>query len=588
MFLIDAAAAVGAAAGMSAAAGAGATAGVAGSVGAGAVAAAALGHSTVHLLVVFLVSLSITTVLIPLLARLAPALGLTDAPGPRKVHSVPVPRVGGIAMACGILVPAFSVLEPSPALFGLLLGVLVLLAVGVWDDRVDLDYRVKFLGQILAVGLCIFVGHVRIASVSLGGLIELPPALGSALTFLFLLGVTNAVNLSDGLDGLAGGLALLCFCGITLLAAASGNVMVMTLALIQAGAILAFLRFNTHPARVFMGDGGSQVLGFTIGVLAILVTQSEASAASAALPLLLVGIPIIDTVAVMVWRMRQGRSPFTSDRNHLHHRLLGLGFTHGEAVAILYLLQAELFLLVYFLRFESDAVIVCVFLTFAGLLLGALRFAGRHGWRVHAHAAATEPGSERSRRLQRLLGRLPAVMVWPMSVGVLAYAAIAIAQSHAVGTDLGTLCLALILLLAISSGLRGARTGSWLERLAAYVGVVLIVYLDQTTPAKPPLMSDLSWLLLGLAAAAALLRFAFLPAKRFEVTSLDMLIVFIAIVVPNLPGSLALPAALSEGIGKALVLLYVTEILLTLDFKRPVPRACVMTLLAVIAARAYL
>ncbi|HVY81195.1 MAG TPA: MraY family glycosyltransferase [Steroidobacteraceae bacterium] len=549
--------------------------------------AATAGRSTFQLIVGFFVALAITTILIPLLARVAPALGLTDAPGPRKVHSVPMPRIGGIAMACGILVPGLLVLEPTSELLGLLLGVLVLLAVGVWDDRVDLDYRVKFAGQMLAVGLCVFVGHVRIENIALGAPIELPAALATGLTFVFLLGVTNAVNLADGLDGLAGGLALLCFCGIAVLAAAGGNVMVMTVAAIQGGAILAFLRFNTHPARVFMGDGGSQVLGFTIGVLAILVTQNEVSTASAALPLLLVGIPIIDTAAVMVWRMRQGRSPFTSDRNHLHHRLLSLGFSHGEAVAILYLLQAELFLLVYFLRLEEDTVILGVFLTFAGLLLGILHLADRHGWRAHAHSAG-EGGTERSRPLQNLVGRFPTAMVWSMSVGVLAYAAIAIAQSRVVGADLGTLCLALIALLALSSGLRGTRTGTWLERLAAYVGVVLIVYLDQTTPAKPQLMSDLSWILLGVAAAAALLRFALLPAKRFEVTSLDVLIVFIAIVVPNLPGSLALPAALSEGIGKALVLLYVTEILFTLDFKRPVSRACVMALLALIAARAYL
>src|SRR5205814_1888231 len=121
---------------------------------------------TMQLLVVFIVSLSITAGLIPLLARMAPALGLTDAPGPRKVHSVPVPRIGGIAMACGILVPALLALDPNPALFGLLLGVLVLLAVGVWDDRVDLDYRVKLLGQIVAVSLCVIVGHVRIASLT--------------------------------------------------------------------------------------------------------------------------------------------------------------------------------------------------------------------------------------------------------------------------------------------------------------------------------------------------------------------------------------------------------------------------------------
>src|SRR5262249_29281688 len=163
-------------------------------------------------------------------------------------------------------------------------------------------YRVKFLGQLLAVALCMWLGGIRIDTFTFGAeTIVLPPLLSGSITFLFLVGVTNAVNLSDGLDGLAGGIALLCFCALALLAAASHNNTVMALALIEAGAILGFLRFNTHPARVFMGDGGSQVLGFTIGVLAILVTQSESSVVSAVLPLLLVGMPIIDTLAVMLY-----------------------------------------------------------------------------------------------------------------------------------------------------------------------------------------------------------------------------------------------------------------------------------------------
>jgi UDP-GlcNAc:undecaprenyl-phosphate GlcNAc-1-phosphate transferase len=179
------------------------------------------------------------------------------------VHSVPVPRIGGIAMAVGILVPALIMLELNAAMTGLFAGLAVLLVVGVWDDRVDAAYWVKFLGQFLAVALCMQIGHIRIDTLAFG---ELPAGLSWALTFVFLVGVTNAVNLSDGLDGLAGGMALLCLTAIALLAAASGNMLVTFVALIQAGAILGFLRFNTHPARVFMGDGGSQVLGFSTGV----------------------------------------------------------------------------------------------------------------------------------------------------------------------------------------------------------------------------------------------------------------------------------------------------------------------------------
>ena len=127
---------------------------------------------------------------------------------------------------------------------------------------------------------------------------------------------STAINLADGLDGLAGGLALLCLCAIAIFGAICGNRPVTGIALIECGAILGFLRFNTHPARVFMGDGGSQLLGFSIGALAILATQGDRTALSAALPLLLLGLPIIDTLTVMLRRSLAGRSPFVSDHHY--------------------------------------------------------------------------------------------------------------------------------------------------------------------------------------------------------------------------------------------------------------------------------
>lgn len=283
-----------------------------------------------QLFLAFVVALSITAALIPPLARWAPFVGLTDVPGPRKVHSTPVPRIGGIAMAAGILVPAFLMFPLNEPLTGMFAGLGVLLIVGVWDDRVNASYWSKFLGQFVAVTLCMQIGDIRIDTLALG---ELPAGISWALTFVFLVGVTNAVNLSDGLDGLAGGMAMLCLAAIAILAAASGNTPVTAVATIEAGAILGFLRFNTHPARVFMGDGGSQVLGFSTGVLAVLATQGETVVVSAALPLLLIGVPIIDTFGVMIRRVLEGRSPFSSDRNHLHHKLLYLGFGHRTAVS---------------------------------------------------------------------------------------------------------------------------------------------------------------------------------------------------------------------------------------------------------------
>ncbi len=533
----------------------------------------------------FIVALSITTACTPLLLRLAPRLGLTDLPGRRKVHTVAVPRVGGIAMAAGILIPTVLIPHLSAPVFGLVAGLLVLLVFGVWDDRVDLDYRLKFAGQFLAVGVCMGFGGVRIASLTFDASVALPPAVSIGLTFLFLVGVTNAVNLADGLDGLAGGLAFLCASAIAVLGATTGNLTVTTLALIEAGAILGFLRFNTHPARIFMGDGGSQMLGFSIGVLAILVTQGDSTALSASLPLLLLGLPILDTLTVMVRRTLAGESPFVGDRKHLHHRLLTLGFAHHEAVIVVYCVQVGLFLLAYFLRFQSDALILLVYGAFAAVLLGALQWATRSGWRTHPWAALSFLGRLLARSRQPALGHLLAHGAsWAMCAGLVAYAAIVIVATRHVGGDISLLSAVMLVLLVGLGRFAGAGALGWLERLAAYLAVILLVYLDQTTAVHSSFLTWLTWTVIGVTAGAAILRFAF-SERRLEVTGLDLLVVFVALVIPNLPGFVSLPAELPAGILKAVVLLYVVEMIQGLEVGRLVPRALAAVMLGAIALR---
>ncbi len=537
-----------------------------------------------QLFLAFIVALSTTAALIPLLARWAPVMGLTDKPGPRKVHEVPVPRVGGLAMAVGVMIPALLTVPLTPAIRGILLGLLVLLVFGLWDDRVTLGYRTKFLGQILAAAACMVIGRVRIGEVVMGGVDVLPGPIATLVTFVFLVGITNAVNLSDGLDGLAGGMVLLCLSAIALLDAAAGKTNVTALCLIEGGAVLGFLRFNTHPARVFMGDSGSQVLGFTVGALALVATQGDNSAVSPALPLLLLGLPILDTVTVMVRRIAAGRSPFAADSNHLHHRLLALGFAHREAVATVYLLQVGLVLLAYFLRFESDGEVVATFCGFAALVLGLLAWTSRSGWRLHEgdptgqihphmRAAIASP-----RLLELALGIAAACLA--------AYATTVVAESTRVSIDVGVLSAAMLVLVLILGAWKLGGPLRWVERAVAYVSIVLLVYLDQTTPHKPPLLTTASWTLIAATGAAALLRFWLSPTRRFEVTALDALVVFIALVLPNLPGSIALPADLPAGIAKAVILLYVVEMLLTLERKQLLPRVLLALTLAVIAGRA--
>jgi UDP-GlcNAc:undecaprenyl-phosphate/decaprenyl-phosphate GlcNAc-1-phosphate transferase len=537
------------------------------------------------LFLAFVVALAITAALIPFLARWAPVIGLTDAPGPRKVHSVPVPRVGGLAMGIGLLVPTLVTVELTRAALGLLAGILVLLLFGLWDDRKNLGYRTKLAGQVIAVGLCMFIGGIRIGALYFRGVEIFPDTVSTLLTFAFLVGVTNAVNLADGLDGLAGGLVLLCLCAIALFAASAGNTLVTTVALIEAGAILGFLRFNTHPARIFMGDSGSQVLGFSVGALAVLATHGESSGLSSALPLLLLGLPIVDTLTVMLTRIHAGRSPFSADSNHLHHRLLNLGFAHREAVLLIYVAQVALVLLAYFLRFESDGMVVLSFCVFAALVLGFLRWASYSGWRLRERGGGSS-STPRSSDVQQ--SRLPSLTLAVITTCLLVYGATVVLTTRRVGVDVGVLCLTMLIFLTVLSSWKARGPAQWFERAFAYISVVTLVYLDQTAPDKPPLMTALSWTLIAVTGLAAIARFSLSPTRRFEVTTLDLLVVFIALVVPNLPGAIAMPVDLPAGIAKAVILMYVVEMLLTTDLKRLLPRLILMLMLAVIAGRALL
>jgi len=539
----------------------------------------------VQLFLAFVVALSVTAALIPLLSHWAPAIGLTDAPGPRKVHSTPVPRVGGLAMAAGLFIATLLTVELSAPVQGLLLGLLVLVLFGLWDDRVNLGYGAKFAGQIIAVGLCIHVGGINIGSLTFGGVDALPPGISTFITFVFLIGITNAINLADGLDGLAGGMALLCLCAIALFSVASGNSTVTAISLIEAGAVLGFLRFNTHPARVFMGDCGSQTLGLSVGALALLATQGDASPLSAALPILLLGLPIVDTLTVMLTRIRAGRSPFAADRNHLHHRLLALGFAHHEAVLLIYVLQVALVLVAYFMRFELDSQILFAFGLFAAAVLLALRWATATGWRlreIQRPNNATPPAITLA-----VATRLPRWALAAMTASLVAYAVTVLSTIEHVAGDVGLMCVSMLVVLLALVFWGAKNTLQWFERIAAYVGVVLLVYLDQTIPNKPPLLNALSWTIIGITGAAALTRFWLSPLRRFELTTLDLIVIFVGIVLPNLPSSAALPADLPGGIAKAVILLYVVEMLLTVvDFKRPMPRVLLGATLALISVRA--
>lgn len=331
--------------------------------------------------------------LTPLVRSLALCVGAIDRPGERKVHTLPIPRMGGLAVVLSALLailvgmvvdhlagiePRFDATNWAPILLG---GALVFL-VGLWDDIRPVPAGIKLVFQAMAAGVAIWFG-ILIERVSLFGtdILELG-ALAIPLTFLWIVGITNAFNLVDGLDGLAAGLASISAGTSAVIFILRGDSHDALFLLILLGALLGFLRYNFNPATIFLGDSGSLFVGYVLAVAAITGSQKGATALAVVTPLLIFGLPIVDTLLSMVRRFVSGLRPrqrakvslkeqlhgakriFEADQGHIHHRLIALGFSHRNAVLILYSFAvglSALALISVMAQYRNAAVILIVF-----------------------------------------------------------------------------------------------------------------------------------------------------------------------------------------------------------------------------------
>jgi UDP-GlcNAc:undecaprenyl-phosphate GlcNAc-1-phosphate transferase len=315
-------------------------------------------------LVTVLLAAIITYLITPLIRGLAIKFGAVTAIRARDVHIAPTPRWGGLAMwlAMALTLVIANYLPLVHKSFGqdatgIFLSGSFILFLGLLDDRFDLDPITKFAGQALAAGILLIYG-VQILWLPINGITTLPTNIGQLLTVLFVMVVINAINFIDGLDGLATGIVMICaasfFAFSYLLAVINGLNRAGAPSLITAvviGLCLGFLPHNFHPAQIFMGDSGAMFLGLLISASAITLTgQVDASAiteengGTALLPLLLpftvLAIPLIDFVMAIIRRVKAGRSPFTADREHLHHRIMRMGVSQQRTTVILYLWTA--------------------------------------------------------------------------------------------------------------------------------------------------------------------------------------------------------------------------------------------------------
>ena len=514
----------------------------------------------------FILAMFVTMSLIPFLMRSAERWRVIDMPDHRKVHSHAIPRIGGMAMVAGALIPIIMWLMPNTTVIALLCGMLVVFGFGLWDDRCDLDYRIKFFGQFLAVIIVIFYGGIRIDIIPFAGLDPVPIYISIPLTVIFLLGITNAINLSDGLDGLAGGTTLLSFGVIALLGYHEQDVVVLITAIAVLGSILGFLRFNTYPARIFMGDGGSQFLGFVIGVLAVMLTQKDDSALSPALPLLLLGLPILDTLLVMGQRVYEKRSPFAPDKNHIHHKLLALGFDHYEAVFAIYIFQSILAICTYMLRYQSDAMIIGVYLSFCVLIISFFRLAYITQWKLrYTTERETKPLISAGIRHFRYLKKNGKVTDKCFKIAVFTVPLYLFFISLSAGNitkDIGVLAMLMFLALLLVPFLHVQWLTTGLVRVSAYLLCTFTVYVFHTSSRVTTVVDTIVVLFFVLLALCVAVGFHFSKDKDFKVTTLDFLVIFIAFLVPNLPG-VQFGDEVGSAIAQLIVLYYSVELIMS-------------------------
>ena len=283
----------------------------------------------------------------PVVRTLVFRVGAVDVPpDSRRMHNHPIPRLGGLAIFLGFLLSALIFVPLDPSLRGMLLGAVVIVILGIFDDIYALPALPKLLVQIGAASIAVLMGN-KIEILSNPNIFSSNPYwvlgwLSIPISVFWIVGITNAVNLIDGLDGLACGVSTISSMTMLVIALTVAEPDVALLMAALAGGCIGFLPYNLNPAKIFMGDTGSTFLGFILATVSIDGLFKSYAIISFAVPFLMLGLPIFDTCFAILRRVSHGQSPMAPDRGHIHHRLIDMGFNQKQAVAVLYVISAIL------------------------------------------------------------------------------------------------------------------------------------------------------------------------------------------------------------------------------------------------------
>lgn len=290
-------------------------------------------------IVAFSIALAVAYFITPRVMELAIKLGALDAPDERKVHKGMIPRMGGLAIYAAFVLAVLASMHINREIMGLLVGGTVILIVGIIDDLKPLPAKVKLLGQIVAASvLVMFDIRIEWLTNPFGEMLYVD-YLAIPLTILWVVSLTNTVNLIDGLDGLAAGVSTIASVTILLVALQQNFWTVAILTAALAGSALGFLQHNFNPAKIFMGDTGSMFLGYMLAAISILGAVKSAATIALIVPIVALGLPILDTAFAIIRRYMSGKPIFKPDKGHLHHRLLEMGLTQKQAVLLMYVMS---------------------------------------------------------------------------------------------------------------------------------------------------------------------------------------------------------------------------------------------------------
>ena len=317
-----------------------------------------------------LIALTVT----PIVRVFAYKIGAVDIPKDnRRMHKKPMPLLGGLSIFLGFTISWLLFCDITPSMVAAWLGGLLIIIIGILDDKYALNAWIKLIGQIAAAAIAVGFGGVQIDHINLFGNYIHFGVLAIPITILWIVGMTNAINLIDGLDGLACGVSAISSTSLLIVTLMHADLEVAMLTAILTGACIGFLPFNRNPAKIFMGDTGALFLGYMLSILSIIGVFKTTAVVSFLIPVIIFGYPLFDTVFAFARRILQGRSPFSADRGHLHHRIIDMGFNVRQSVSILYCICSILGILAIMLS-EQRAIASLVILVVA-LIIGLFNYA---------------------------------------------------------------------------------------------------------------------------------------------------------------------------------------------------------------------